>query len=712
MKGKNRFWWFVIASLAVTGAVLAVFAAYFWHRRTPAEQETLIRILQSEPGLFTFAVLLVIAAVGFVLDGLLHNYIIPLQRLIEETRLIFTANPAHRIQIDAAQDLNRLARAVNEGADRLEALSSGVESRIQTAMETLEAERNTLAALLAEMPEGVIVCNPDGTILLYNKKARVLFDPPETDSNNDGGIIGLTRSVFSIIDKQRILGALEDILDQLDRGRIEAGAYFLAENPAGHLIRTEVTPVLRRQDLSGFILLLRDITTQIDTECRLDEMLQTIAVDIRSPAAGIRTAVETLRDYPELIDDRKKTLIDIIHEEALRLSAELSDWDAAGARGIYAAWSFTRMEVSEALETVKKKIRDFENIRLRMKEIPDAGVRIDGYAFLAAVLTVLARLRTITGEKEFECRVQTDGLYVTIDFIWSGRPLLPDTLRKWREQPVFFQDDVLPLTLGDVVSRHEAEILAPAFGLQRPYLRWLMPAVTADSPTPSGPGPIRISDRPEFFAFDLFHRPETSRDLHETSLEELAYTVFDTETTGLDPTVDEIISIGAVRIVKSRLIKEEVFDQLVDPKRRLPVESIRIHGIGPEMLSGKPDIQAVLPRFHQFAADTVLVAHNAAFDMRMLEIKETTAGVRFTNPVLDTLLLSAVIHPAQTDHSLETIAARLGVSVVDRHTALGDALTTAGIFLGMIPLLREAGIQTLQEALSASEKTYYARLKY
>jgi DNA polymerase-3 subunit epsilon len=71
-----------------------------------------------------------------------------------------------------------------------------------------------------------------------------------------------------------------------------------------------------------------------------------------------------------------------------------------------------------------------------------------------------------------------------------------------------------------------------------------------------------------------------------------------------------------------------------------------------------------------------------------------------------------VAQPAQDSHSLEAIAERLGVTVLGRHTALGDAMVTAEVFLKLIPLLAERGVHTLGEALAASEKTYLARVRY
>jgi DNA polymerase-3 subunit epsilon len=219
--------------------------------------------------------------------------------------------------------------------------------------------------------------------------------------------------------------------------------------------------------------------------------------------------------------------------------------------------------------------------------------------------------------------------------------------------------------------------------------------------------------RPVFYDFDLFARRETGQALGDRRLTELSFTVFDTETTGLDPAGgDRIIQIGAVRLVNGRLLRGERFEQLVDPGRPIPPATIPIHGITPAMVAGQPPIEQVLPAFHRYASDTVLVAHNAAFDLRFLQLQEQATGVRFEQPVLDTLLLSAVVHPQQDSHRLEAIAERFGVAVLGRHTALGDAIVTAEVFLRLLPLLAERGIHTLGQAREAAQKTWYARLEY
>ena len=175
--------------------------------------------------------------------------------------------------------------------------------------------------------------------------------------------------------------------------------------------------------------------------------------------------------------------------------------------------------------------------------------------------------------------------------------------------------------------------------------------------------------------------------------------MFDTETTGLRPSEgDELIAIGAVRIVNGRILTGETFERLINPGRPIPASSVRIHGITEDMVRDKPPARIVLAQFKNFVGDGVLVAWNVAFDMRFLELKQEEAGVRFNNPVLDALLLSIYVSNDAINHSLLATAERLGVVVTGRHTALGDAMATAAIWVKLLDLLEARGIRTLGQA--------------
>jgi DNA polymerase-3 subunit epsilon len=316
--------------------------------------------------------------------------------------------------------------------------------------------------------------------------------------------------------------------------------------------------------------------------------------------------------------------------------------------------------------------------------------------------------------RELRLALMRDGRLAQLDLSWIGSSMNNETAMSWQMAPMSSLGEASQLSVQDVVDRCNGELwFQRERASHRAFFRILLPAADAPKELDHNNLPARQGSRPEYYDFDLFSWSAASHELADQPLSVLSYTVFDTETTGLEPSAgDEIIQIGAARIVNRRLLSQECFDQLVDPCRTLSKESIRIHGITPDLLLGQPTIDTVLPSFHAFCADTVLVAHNAAFDMRFLQLKEERLGVRFEQPVLDTFLLSAVLHPNQESHRLEAIAERLGVSVLGRHTALGDAMVTGEIFLKMLPLLAGMGIHTLRQAREASEKTYHARLRY
>lgn len=248
----------------------------------------------------------------------------------------------------------------------------------------------------------------------------------------------------------------------------------------------------------------------------------------------------------------------------------------------------------------------------------------------------------------------------------------------------------------------------------------------ADLPTADGTGTVRArirpaaqhhgfmlsmevedevtAERPLVFDFGLIEAG--AGDIATTPLSALTYVVFDTETTGLDPAADEIVQIGAVRVLNGRLVTGETFETLVDPGRPIPPASSRVHGVTDERVAGAPDVSTAVRAFHGFARDAVLVAHNAPFDIAFLKRREAEIGAAFDNPVLDTVLLSAAVFGGGEEHTLDAIAERLDVRIdaAVRHTAMGDAVATASVLLKLMPILQARGIRTFGDAVAAMRR--------
>jgi DNA polymerase-3 subunit epsilon len=263
----------------------------------------------------------------------------------------------------------------------------------------------------------------------------------------------------------------------------------------------------------------------------------------------------------------------------------------------------------------------------------------------------------------------------------------------------------------DVVERHGGEFWFERERVRhQAFFRFLLP-LAGQRTSWRPPAVLRHDSRPEYYDFDLFQASEASR-AGRPPLVELAYTVFDTETTGLNPAGgDEIIQIGATRMVNGKLLRQESFEQLVDPQRRFRRRHPhpRHHaGHG----AGKPTIDRCCRPSMPSRRTPCWWRTTRPSTCASCSCKEERTGLRFDQPVLDTLLLSAVVHPNQESHRLEAIAERFDITVIGRHTALGDAIVTAEVFLKLIPLLAEKGIHTLGQAREAAQKTYYARLKY
>jgi len=155
--------------------------------------------------------------------------------------------------------------------------------------------------------------------------------------------------------------------------------------------------------------------------------------------------------------------------------------------------------------------------------------------------------------------------------------------------------------------------------------------------------------------------------------------------TGLSPgNGDRVIEIGAVAIEDQSIVAE--FSSLIDVDREIPWRVQQVHGITNEMISGEPRPAEVLPEFYEFIAGSILVAHNASFDIGFLKHEFALLGMSLNNPSLCTLKMSRKLYPHLPNHKLKTVGRYLfGESMreMKMHRALADARLAAMIWLEM-----------------------------
>ena len=718
MQARWRFALAVAVLAALMTGPFVLTAVMIW-ADTPAETRSALHLLADR--WLPLGVLTTLAgfAVGIALLGrLFRHYVQGLLRMAEGLDVLRRANPGFRVPEEGPREVVALAQAINRLADDRDRLLAELDARVSEARRAVEEERNRLAALMAQLAEAVIVCNAEGRIILYNEAARRLERAFGTSATAASGWIGLGRSIHALLDPDLVAYVFDALEARRGGGEAHPQLQVVTATPAGSLIRVRVSPIAGEaagEEISGYVLMLEDVTEQIEREAARNELLFELTEGNRAAIANIRLAAEMLH-LPDVDEAMRARFHAVIAREVEAVSERLEAASRAFADALRARWPLEPMRGADLVRAAAAYLQRRLEVALKL-EILDEELWFDAdhFSLLQALAFLAGRLVEDYGVRTLRLRLSGDERLVYLDLMWSGGSLSNEIVTGWELEPLSLGGTRSPLTLREVLERHGAAMwFDREKARHRAFVRLALPRKqSVRLPPAAAPTmPPLEEGRPEFYDFDLFAWSDKAGALEDRPLTELSYTVFDTETTGLDPAGgDEIIQIGATRIVNGRLLKHESFEQLIDPRRPLDPASIAVHHITPEMLEGQPTIAEVLPAFHRFAHDTVLVAHNAAFDMRFLQLKEEKLGIRFDQPVLDTLLLAAFLLPNQ-EHSLEALALYFGVRVFGRHTALGDALVTAEIFLKMIPLLAEKGVVTLRQAREASQQTYYARLRY
>lgn len=168
----------------------------------------------------------------------------------------------------------------------------------------------------------------------------------------------------------------------------------------------------------------------------------------------------------------------------------------------------------------------------------------------------------------------------------------------------------------------------------------------------------------------------------ETELRSSSVVIFDFETTGLDSLRDRIIEVGAIKYQNGRKVAE--FSTLVQPDVPLTEAASRITGITADMLEGQPSIEAIMPDFLQFLDKSILIAHNAEFDMSFLKAACQRLGYQIEWPCFCTLKLSRQLLPDLESKNLDTLAKHFGFTFVARHRSIGDCEVTGGVLHALL----------------------------
>ena len=192
------------------------------------------------------------------------------------------------------------------------------------------------------------------------------------------------------------------------------------------------------------------------------------------------------------------------------------------------------------------------------------------------------------------------------------------------------------------------------------------------------------------------------------------YCVLDLETTGFSATTEKITEVGIMKLKDGEVIEE--FSCFVNPEKHIPERVSEVTNITDEMVADSETIDKVFPKILEFLGDSVIVAHNAGFDVGFLKQNAKKLGYKFDYTYLDTLSLAKDLFPEYKKYKLGKIAENLGIKVEVAHRALDDVDTTVKVFKVMLDMLKKRGAKKLEDIDKVSQteeakKEEYKKLK-
>jgi DNA polymerase III subunit epsilon len=622
-----------------------------------------------------FAALGLVAAVWYLFD---LNVAKPIETLSGALRARAHSDVTAEMDPAIARYLGDLAPATQAAAQSLAETRSALAEAVARETLRLGSEKARLEALLSDVPVGVILCSADHALVFYNGPAADII------GTNRGLEAGLDRKLFDYLHAAPLRLAHERLLAT---GDPDAVSDLLCTTTTGARVLAVRMRLLGDGGTQGYVLTLRDITGEMAADARREAMLDSALDSLRRPSAALATLIGVMPD-----DALPAPMQGALKDEVTRLSQAVVRFGVARDEALSEAGALPQTRAFDLAQGLAARA-GAQGITVT-SETADLILRCNGYEILT-LLELLAR--RLSDRAPLRLTIEEEDTGAAIRLSWTGARVGVGELDGWLAFPLSGDSD---RPARAVLAAHATEIWPEVLADGRPAL--CLPIRQARRAV-ARPKPVA---RKVVYDFDLLSPARTDA-LADQRLDRLTYVVFDSETTGLNPRQgDEIVQLAAVRIVNGRRVEGEVFDTLVNPGRAIPPGSTEVHGITDAMVADAPPVADVVRRFHKFAEGAVLIAHNAPFDMEFLRRVEGQLGVTFDMPVLDTVLLSAVVYGQHEVHSLDALTHRLGIAIPeeDRHTAIGDTIATADAFLKLMPMLAGRELDTFGAVLAEVRK--------
>jgi DNA polymerase III subunit epsilon len=660
---RGPFPW--LAAAFAVDVVVTVSAAYFLSQGVVDQEELTALTLVSLAG----------ASVLFVLSWKIVEFLVvrSIRRMAAEVRAVAYGSGRDGIDAGRYHMISPLPEAVNEVCTRMVKARTELAEGLSAATRKAEENSNRLAAILNDLQEGVVVCNLRHQLVLYN---QVAFDMLRETAE-----LGLGRSLFESVARDAVVHQY-DILT-LRPELAAGGAAFLSGTADDRMLLQARMTLIKGEEgaATGYVVTLVDAGPQVAALAKRDSLFRDVAEGLEAPLARLKAGAGD----PAVVERESAAIARAIKRVTEGYQRALSGW-----------WPMSDVNSTDFLTFVAARLGD--GLSATVTGLP-VWLHGDSHSLVLAAESLIRRIGDTLGVGEFDLAAGIGDDDAWIDIVWLGDLVELAMIDRWLAQPLTALGG---MTVRDVLVHHAGDGLDRERHDGRSRLRLPMRKGVAQH----GPSRPALPGRPEFYDLALLEQARGTGAMGTQPLATLTYVVFDTETTGLQPSQgDQIVSIAGVRIVNGRILSGESFNRIVNPGRAIPPESIRFHGITDDMVKDKPPAKVVLPQFKTFAAGAVLVAHNAAFDLKFLRMCERESGAVFDNPVLDTMILSNYLDGPEAGHSLDDICGRYGIDITDRHTALGDAIVTAAVLLRQIEALEARGIHTLDQAVKALDIT-------